>query len=78
MIHQKAPRFKEDEGTTTNINYTRLPEKGVVFISADEYAHRVGITGNSVRVRCRKGDIPGARKEGKLWRIPVMKEGRSC
>lgn len=72
-MKKKEPRIKEYGEQQTTTNYTTLPEKGVVFISAEEFASRLNITARSVRRRCCQGSIPGAIKAGKLWRIPVKK-----
>ena len=72
MKTKENPR--QETGANRQIKYTPIPAQGVRFISADDYARIFGVTGNTVRVRCRKGEIPGAIKEGKLWRIPIMQE----
>ena len=43
----------------------------VHYLTADEYAERTHRSAVTVRVMCRNGEIEGAVKVGKLWRIPV-------
>ncbi|MDI9470705.1 MAG: Fic family protein [Bacillota bacterium] len=42
-----------------------------MFISVKEAAQKWGISGRGVRVLCSEGKIPGAYREGQVWKIPA-------
>jgi hypothetical protein len=44
---------------------------GIEYISSLEMAARWGISDRRVRVLCEKGQVAGAERDGKLWKIPV-------
>ena len=44
---------------------------GIDYVSSVEMAARWGITDRRVRVLCEKGQVAGAERVGKLWKIPV-------
>lgn len=51
-----------------------MNEDGVVYLSSEKTARRWGISDRRVRVLCENGQIPGAIRNGKLWKIPVFAE----
>ena len=51
-----------------------MNEDGIVYLSSEETAMRWGISDRRVRVLCENGQIPGAIRRGKLWKIPVSAE----
>ena len=48
-----------------------MNESGIVFQSSEETAKRWGISDRRVRILCENGQIAGAIRNGKLWRIPL-------
>lgn len=40
-------------------------------ISDREFALFAGLSVQTVQRKCRKGDIPGAKQNGRIWRIPA-------
>lgn len=47
-------------------------KKGTIkFVSSAKTAERWGISDRRVRVMCEKEQIPGAERNGKLWKIPA-------
>ncbi len=40
------------------------------YMTCSEAAARWGITARRIQQMCKKGEIPGARKEGRSWQIP--------
>lgn len=51
-----------------------MNEYGIVYLSSEETASRWGISDRRVRVLCENGQISGAIRSGKLWKIPVSAE----
>lgn len=51
-----------------------MNEGGIVFNSSEETAKRWGISDRRVRILCEKGQVSGARRNGKLWEIPQSAE----
>lgn len=51
-----------------------MNEDGIVYLSSEETASRWGISGRRVRVLCENGQISGAIRSGKLWKIPTSAE----
>lgn len=51
-----------------------MNEDGVVYLSSEKTARRWGISDRRVRVLCENGQISGAIRNGKLWKIPVCAE----
>ena len=47
-----------------------MNEDGIVYCSSEETAKRWGISDRRVRVLCENGQIEGAIRNGKLWKIP--------
>ncbi len=47
-----------------------MNESGIVFSSSAETARRWGISDRRVRILCENGQIAGAVRKGKLWKIP--------
>ncbi len=45
-------------------------------LSITEAAQRLGLTERAVRKRCASGRLPGARRVGRTWRIPVSADPR--
>ncbi len=43
----------------------------VQYISVNEYAERIKRSPITIREMCKRGEIEGAIKDGKLWRIPI-------
>ncbi len=41
------------------------------YISSEKMARRWNISGRRVRILCEEGQIWGAKREGKLWKIPA-------
>ena len=52
-------------------NRKMQPIEDVQYISADEYAQRTKRSPITVRAMCKRGEIEGAIKDGKYWRIPM-------
>lgn len=67
-------KLPQSRSTKPPINYTTLPDEGVVYITPEEFAARFSVTSHSIRRKCCEGKIPGAIKIGRYWRIPVGKE----
>ncbi len=40
------------------------------YYSPDEAADYLGVSAETIRNLCRRGEIPGARQVGRQWRIP--------
>ena len=40
------------------------------YLSCAEAAKAMGITVRRIQQMCKQGEIPGASKEGRTWRIP--------
>ena len=51
-----------------------MNEDGIVYLSSEETASRWGISDRRVRVLCENGQISGAIRSGKLWKIPTSAE----
>ena len=51
-----------------------MNEDGIVYLSSEETAKRWGISDRRVRVLCENGQIAGAIRNGKIWKIPVSAE----
>ena len=51
-----------------------MDESGIVFQSSEETAKRWGISDRRVRILCENGQIAGAVRNGKLWKIPLSAE----
>ena len=51
-----------------------MDKVGIVFNSSEETAGRWGISDRRVRILCEKGLVPGAMRNGKLWKIPQTAE----
>ena len=51
-----------------------MTENGIVYLSSEETARRWGISDRRVRVLCENGQISGAIRNGKLWKIPASVE----
>ncbi|MBO7308829.1 MAG: Fic family protein [Kiritimatiellae bacterium] len=51
-----------------------MNEEGIFFNSSEETAKRWGISDRRVRILCEKGQVSGARRNGKLWEIPQSAE----
>lgn len=47
-----------------------MSEDGIVYRSSEETAKRWGISDRRVRVLCENGQVEGAVRNGKLWKIP--------
>ena len=47
-----------------------MNEDGIVYLSSEETARRWGISDRRVRVLCENGQVEGAVRNGKLWKIP--------
>jgi putative transposase len=45
-------------------------------LSITEAAQRLGLTERAIRKRCASGNLPGARRVGRTWRIPVSADPR--
>ena len=41
-----------------------------IYVSPEEAAKAFSVQPETIRRLCREGKIPGARKIGKVWRIP--------
>lgn len=41
------------------------------YITVEEYAKKMNIHENTVRIQCSRGDIPNAVKRGHRWYVPV-------
>lgn len=50
-------------------------EPEVISITVKEFAERAGVTSETIRRQCVKGQFPGAKKIAGKWYIPVVKEG---
>ena len=50
-------------------------EPEVIDIPIKEFAEKVGVTVETIRRQCIKGQYPGAKKVAGKWYIPVKKEG---
>jgi len=48
-----------------------MKEGTIKFVSSAKIAERWGISDRRVRVMCEKEQIPGAERNGKLWKIPA-------
>ena len=48
-----------------------MNESGTVFASSEETARRWGISDRRVRFLCENGQVAGAVRNGKLWKIPL-------
>lgn len=53
--------------------YTTLTA-GVSYLTVGQYARAMNSPESTVRRRCAAGEVPGAVKDGKQWRIPVKFE----
>lgn len=51
-----------------------MNESGTILKSTQETAERWGISSRRVRVLCESGQVAGAVREGKLWKIPLSVE----
>lgn len=51
-----------------------MSECGIIFQSSEEAAKRWGISDRRVRVLCENGQIAGAVRVGKVWKIPQSAE----
>ena len=51
-----------------------MKENGIKYLSCQEASKRWGISDRRVRILCEKGQIPGAVRNGKLWKIPATAE----
>ncbi len=51
-----------------------MNEGEIFFNSSEETAKRWGISDRRVRILCEKGQVSGARRNGKLWEIPQSAE----
>ena len=51
-----------------------MNEDGIVYFSSEETAKRWGISDRRVRILCENGQILGAVRNGKLWKIPASAE----
>ena len=49
-----------------------MSEDGIVYRSSEDTAKRWGISDRRVRVLCENGQVEGAVRNGKLWRIPPV------
>lgn len=63
----------EKQGHKTNNDYITV-EVGVRYLRIKDFCALMGERPSTVRARCAKGAIPGARKVGKGWRIPIRFE----
>lgn len=50
-------------------------EPEVIDMSIKEFAEKAGVTVETIRRQCIKGQYPGAKKVAGKWYIPVKKEG---
>lgn len=41
------------------------------WLSPEQVATEMGVHVETIRLQCRQGDWPGAKKFGALWRIPA-------
>ena len=53
--------------STTPPEITQLPP----MLTPEEVAEKLRVTSRHIRNLCDRGEIPGARKVGNLWRIPA-------
>ncbi len=44
---------------------------GIEYLSSIEMAKRWGISDRRVRILCENGQVAGAERDGKLWKIPI-------
>lgn len=48
-----------------------MNEAEIAYLSSEETANRWGISDRRVRVLCENGQVAGAMRSGKLWKIPA-------
>lgn len=60
---------------TENFDQYMNPPVEVIDISIKEFAEKAGVTVETIRRQCIKGQYPGAKKVAGKWYIPVKKEG---
>ena len=63
MLRHKKEEMKK--------NPEAVRAEGVEYITAEEYADKMHTSANTVRIRCRNGEIAGAIKIGKRWCVPI-------
>lgn len=55
-----------------------VPSKDYLYYTVEQYAELMQLHPDTVRRKCRAGNIAGAKKAQSDWRIPVKKEEKSC
>lgn len=70
--NKKSQANKQPDPKTTR-NYTPVIP-GVKYLSIGEYSKLFSLNPVSVRRHCQRGNVPGAIKFERLWRIPVKEE----
>lgn len=68
----KSP--ENNQGPKTTNQYTAIAPEGVTYLTVEEFASRFNLAASSVRRHCANGNIPGAIKFDRLWRIPVKEK----
>lgn len=48
------------------------------YLTTKEYAQSTGLSVTTVRAYCAKGQMPGARRVGGTWRIPIGARPKAC
>lgn len=51
-----------------------MNESGIIFKSTKETAERWGVSDRRVRILCESGQVAGAVRNGKMWKIPLSAE----